>query len=191
MGVRFFTNAISTRTKGLDLIVTGKWPIMKSFIEISLAANYNKTNIYKINNPAKNLPDDSVYIFTLINPEDRGRLEQSNPLSKVLVTAKYKTGKWEWGVQSIYNGKVAHIFSGPDRSRDQFFTPKIISFFHVGFSPKTYIHITAGANNVFNIYPDKINHRANSQGGLLIYIGNSTQIGFNGGYYFLNMSLNW
>jgi len=116
MGVRFYTNSISTHTKGLDIVLTGRWPIRKSMLEISLAGNYNKTNIYKITDPAKNLPDDSVYIFTLINPEERGRIEQSNPLAKVIVAAKYKTGKWELGTRSIYNGKVVHIFFGDNRS---------------------------------------------------------------------------
>lgn len=191
MGVRFYTNSISTHTKGFDIVLTGRWPVRKSMLEISLAANYNKTNIYKITDPAKNLPDDPAYMFTLINPEDRGRIEQSNPLAKIIIAAKYKTGKWEFSTSSIYNGKAAHIFFGPNRSRDQFFTPKTISYAQISFSPKTWVNISAGANNVFNIYPDKINHRDNTQGGLLIYDANFTQIGYNGGYYYMNMSFNF
>jgi iron complex outermembrane recepter protein len=191
MGVRFYTNSISTRTNGFDIVLTGRWPVRKSMLEISLAGNYNKTNIYKITDPAKNLPDDPVYTFTLINPEERGRIEQSNPLAKIIGAAKYKTGKWEFIARSIYNGKMAHIFSGALRSRDQFFTPKTISYVQINFSPIKWINISAGANNVFNVYPDKLNHRENTQGGLLIYDANSTQIGYNGGYYFLNMSFNF
>jgi iron complex outermembrane receptor protein len=191
MGVRFYTNSISTYTKGLDIVLTGRWPIRKSMFEFSVAGNYNKTNIYKIADPAKSLPDDSVYTFTLINPEERGRIEQSNPLGKIIVAAKFKTGKWEFIARSIYNGKVAHIFFGANRSRDQFFTPKMISYFQISFFPKTWINIAAGANNIFNIYPDKINHRDNTQGGLLIYDANFTQIGYNGGYYFVSMSFNF
>lgn len=191
LGVRFYTNSISTHTKGLDIVLTARWPIRKSVLEISLAGNYNKTNIYKITDPAKNLPDDPVYMFTLINPEERGRIEQSYPIAKAIAAAKYKTGKWEFNIRSIYNGKVAHIFFGANRSRDQFFTPKMISYFQISFSPKTWVNISAGANNVFDVYPDKLNHRDNTQGGLLIYDANSTQIGYNGGYYFLNMSFNF
>jgi iron complex outermembrane receptor protein len=191
IGVRFYTNSISTHTKGLDIVLTGKWPIRKSILEISLAGNYNKTKIYKITDPAKNLPDDSVYMFTLINPEDRGRIEQSNPIAKVIAAVKYKTGKWEFIARSIYHGKVAHIYFGANRSRDQFFTPKMISYVQISFSPKTWVNISAGANNIFNVYPDKLNHPDNTQNGLLIYDASSTQIGYNGGYYFMNMSFNF
>lgn len=191
MAVRFYTNAISTRTKGIDLVLTGKWPIRKSMLEITVAGNYNKTTIYQVGHPAKNLPNDSVYLYTLVNPEDRGRIEQSNPREKLILAVNYKTGKWQFGVRSIYNGSVAHIFFGSNRSRDQFFSPRTISFFNVNYSPKKWVNIGLGANNVFNVYPDKINHRQNSQGGLLIYDGNYTQIGFNGGYYFLNMVFSW
>jgi iron complex outermembrane receptor protein len=72
-GVRFFTNAVSTHTKGIDLVVTGSWPIYKSILEISLAGNYNKTNIYRAIQPAKNLPMirfTSIQLSTRKNEED-------------------------------------------------------------------------------------------------------------------------
>ena len=193
-GVRFFTNAVSTRTKGVDLVVTGSWPIRKSIFEISLSANYNKTNIYHVIQPAKNLPDDSVYQFTIINPEERGRLEQAQPLDKIILIVNYKTGKWEFGVRSIHYGKATHIYMGNaviDRNRDEFFLPKILAGFIISYSPKTWITIKAGAVNIFNTYPNKVKNRANTQAGLAIYDFNSTQIGYNGGYYFVNMAFNF
>lgn len=191
VSIRFFSNAVSTRTKGIDLVATGIWPIKKSILEISLSANYNKTKIYRINNPAKNLPGDSLHLYTLINPEERGRLQEAQPLGKVIMYMNYKTGKWEFGGRGIYFGKAAHIFSGADRSRDEFFSPKILAGASIGYSPNSWMTIKAGARNIFNNYPDKIKNRANMQGGLVNYDFNSTQIGYNGGYCFLLMNFNF
>ena len=191
VAVRFFSNAVSIRTKGIDLVATGTWFIRKSVLEISLSGNYNKTTIYRINNPAKTLPGDSLHQYTLINPEERGRLELAQPSSKIVLVASYKTGKWEFAGRSVYFGKAVHIFSGADRSRDEVFTPKTLASFNIGYSPKAWLTIKAGARNIFNTYPDKIKNRNNMQGGLVVYDFNGTQIGYNGGYYFLNMSFNF
>ncbi|HET9433571.1 MAG TPA: hypothetical protein VFO37_07425, partial [Chitinophagaceae bacterium] len=93
--------------------------------------------------------------------------------------------------RSVYFGKAVHIFSGADRSRDEVFTPKTLASFNIGYSPKAWLTIKAGARNIFNTYPDKIKNRNNMQGGLVVYDFNGTQIGYNGGYYFLNMSFNF
>ena len=190
-GARFFTNAVSTHTKGIDLVVTGSWAIRKSMLEISLAGNYNQTNIYRAIQPAKNLPDDSVYQYTIINPEERGRLEVAQPKDKIILLVNYKTGKWEFATRAVHFGKAAHIYLGSIRTRDEFFLPKILFGFGIGYSPKTWMTIKAGARNVFNTYPDRIKHSANTQAGLANYDFNSTQIGYNGGYYFVNMSFSW
>ncbi|MES1219387.1 MAG: TonB-dependent receptor [Bacteroidota bacterium] len=189
--VRFFTNAVSTRTKGMDIVITGQWPVHKSVLKISLAANYNQTTIFREAQIAQKLPYDSIYKYTLFNPEERGRLEHSQPRDKIILTADYKTGKWEFGLHCVHLGKVAHINITNDRSRDQFYSPNTLTGISVGYSYKKWIKITAGANNVFNVYPDKLKNRANTQAGLLIYDANSTPIGYNGGYYFLNMTFSF
>ena len=188
--VRFFTNAVSTHTMGIDLVATGTWPIYKSVLDISLSANFNKTNIFGAVQSAKNLPDDSTYQYLLINPEERGRIEQSQPLDKIILTVSYKSGKWEFRARSIHFGKAAHIYMDADRSRDEFFSPKITSGMNIGYSPKKWLTIRGGASNIFNVYPDKITNRKNTQGGLLIYDANGTQIGYNGGFYFMKVEMN-
>lgn len=189
--VRFFTNAVSTNTKGIDLVLTGNWSIGKAVLETSLSANYNKTKIYGAVQSAKNLPDDSLYQYILINPEERGRIEQGQPFDKIILAVNYKTGKWEFAARSVHFGKAAHLFLGSDRGRDEFFSPKMLAGCNISYSPKTWMTIRIGARNMFNTYPDKVKNRANTQAGLVIYDFNGTQIGYNGGYYFLNMEFNW
>ena len=193
--IRFFTNAISTRTKGIDLVATGSWPIGKSFLDVSISANYNKTHIYKIVQPAKNLPDSMLYLNYIVNREERGRLEEGQPLNKIVLAVNYKTGKWEFGIRTVRFGKAAHLASNIDTNTglypDEFFSPKSLVGCNIAYSPKSWITIRAGARNIFDSYPDKVKNKTNTQSGLVIYDFNGTQIGYNGGYYFVNMTFSW
>ena len=108
-------------------------------------------------------------------------------MNKIILELHYKTGKWEFGTRHIHFGEAAHLFSDTTRTRDEFFSPKIVSSFSISYSLKTWMTIKAGARNVFNIYPDKIKNKRNTQSGLAIYDFNGTQIGYNGGFYFVNM----
>jgi iron complex outermembrane receptor protein len=192
---RFFANAISTQTRGIDLVVTGNWPIGKSFLETSLSANYNKTHIFKTVQPAKNLPDDAKHQNLIVNREERGRLEQGQPLCKIILAITYKIRKWNFNFRTVYFGKAAHLSATTDPTTglypDEFFSPKTLAGFAIGFSPARWLTIQAGARNIFNTYPDKIKNRTNTQGGLVIYDFNGSQIGYNGGYYFVNMSFSF
>jgi iron complex outermembrane receptor protein len=187
--VRFFTNAVNTRTAGVDIVVAGRWPLHQSTLDVSVGGNYNKTKLYDVSQPAKNLPNDSNYQYTVINYEERGRMEEGTPLSKIILAMRYKTPKWEFAARFVRFGEVAHIFFGNDRARDQTFEPITTSHFNVGYTPKKWITVRVGADNAFDVYPDQLSHRANTQGGLLLYDANFTQIGYNGGYYFMKMEL--
>jgi len=193
--IRFFANAISTRTKGIDLVVTGNWLFRKSILEISLSGNYNKTHIYEIVQPAKNLPDDSKHLNLVVNREERGRLEEAQPLSKIILGIEYKKGKWDFNFRTVYFGKAARLAVNVDKTTglypDEFFTPKTLVGCSIGYSPIKWMTIKVGARNVFNTYPDKIKNKSNTQSGLVTYDFNSTQIGYNGGYYFMNMNFNF
>ena len=48
---------------------------------------------------------------------------------------------------------------------------------------------TAGANNVFNIYPDRLRDYRNTGDGVFIYGQEATPFGFNGGYYFVRLNV--
>jgi iron complex outermembrane recepter protein len=44
-----------------------------------------------------------------------------------------------------------------------------------------------GANNLFNVYPDKHSHSANDSFGRFPYSRRATQFGFNGAFYFARL----
>jgi len=59
------------------------------------------------------------------------------------------------------------------------------------YSPKEWIALTLGANNIANIYPDRLKNYANTFQGGWVYSPEASPFGFNGGYYFIAMSFNF
>jgi iron complex outermembrane receptor protein len=57
--------------------------------------------------------------------------------------------------------------------------------------PKSWLTFTAGANNIFDVYPDPIKDPRNTQDGVFIYSLEASPFGLYGGYYFVSMSFKW
>ncbi len=186
--VQFMTNAVNTKTRGIDIIVNGNWRINKANLSVILAANFSQTNIFGLIQSTDKLPADSVNTNTLFNREERIKIEKSQPGSKIILSGNYAIGKMGFLIRSTRFGKTSYAFASEDKSRDEAFSAKILTDFSINYSPKTWLTITAGANNIFNVYPDRLKNYLNTTEGILIYSNESSPFGFNGGYYSVNMN---
>ena len=188
--VVFISNAISTRTHGVDIILNSNWKIRKSNLHISLAANFNRTHIFGVIQSALNLPADTLNTNTLFSRGERGKVELGQPRDKIILNINYKTGNWTFIVNNTHFGKTAFI-NNSDSSRDEFFSSKILTDVNVSYAPKSWLNITLGANNIFDVYPDRLKNYKNTQDGILIYSNEGSPFGYNGGYYYVNMAFHW
>ena len=68
--VQFFTNAINTNTKGIDIVFDGNWNINKANLGVSLAANFTSTRLFGDIKTSDKLPADSLTTNRLFNTED-------------------------------------------------------------------------------------------------------------------------
>ncbi|MDP9229341.1 MAG: TonB-dependent receptor, partial [Bacteroidota bacterium] len=189
--VQFFTNAINTRTRGIDIVLNGNWNIQKANLVVMLAANFNRTNLFGEIKTSDKLPADSLNTNTLFNREERAKVENGQPRDKIILSANYKTGKLGFQLRNTRFGKTALVFDSKDISRDEFFSPKILTDFSINYSPKAWITFTVGANNIFDVYPDKLSNPLNNGEGTFIYAQEASPFGYNGGYYFVSMTLNF
>ena len=188
--VRFFSNAINTRTKGLDIVLTANWTVARNKLQTLLAANLNKTTLYGAVQYAKNLPDDEKYRNLLVNREERCRVEDAFPRDKLIFNISYLVGKWDLNVNFTRYGKISQKGNDPVNFPDEIFSPKVVSGVNVNYKLKTWISFTAGAENIFNVFPDKLKNFSNTATGLYIYNPNFAVFGCNGGYYFITMAIN-
>jgi iron complex outermembrane receptor protein len=109
---------------------------------------------------------------------------------KIILNVNYKTGKWFFNLSNTRFGGTAFI-NNTTSSCDEFFSPKILTDIIFNYTLKSWLSITIGANNVFDVYPDRLKNSLNSNEGILIYSNEASPFGFNGGYYYVNMSFNF
>ena len=191
--VQFFTNAINTRTKGIDLVFDGNWNIRKANLGVSLAANFTSTRLFGDIKTSEKLPADSLTTNKLFNIEDIERMEKGQPGDKIILSVLYKIGKTKLIVRNTRFGKtsIAPIFTNPTRILFESFSPKILTDISLIYYPKTWVTMTLGANNIFNVYPDRLKYYENTVQGSRIYSPEASPFSFNGGYYFVNMNFNF
>jgi len=185
--VSFFSNAINTRTKGIDIILDGNWNNNKGRLGIMLAANFNSTRLYGPITTSDKLLTISGSSNTLFNAEDSIRIEKGQPRSKIILLMTYKAAKIKLNIRNTRFGKT---IIAPTGLPQETFSPKILTDISLTYSLKKWIAFTVGANNIANTYPNRLKHYANTFQGAWLYSPEASAFGFNGGYYFLNMALN-
>jgi len=191
--VSFFSNAINTKTKGIDIVLHGKWKIRKAQLIGSLAANFTNTRLFGEIKKVPNLSATTANINSLFDDEQRSDVERGQPRSKIILSLNYQREKIGFIVRNTRFGENAYDFSdnGSIIRPLETFSPKIITDISICYTPRSWLSITGGANNVFNVYPDRIKNYVNTGEGRFTYALDVWQFGFMGGYYFVSMSLNF
>ena len=192
-GVQFITNAINTKNRGIDIVMNGKWNIHKASLGFILAANFTRTNIFGPVQLADSLKNNTQNTNTLFNIEEKEKLEHGQPGSKIILSTTLSKGKFEFVIRNTRFGNTASttLVTNPRDTLYESFSPKILTDISIGYTPKSWLTITAGANNVFNVYPDRLKNNRNTTDGILIYGNEAMPFGYNGGYYFVNMAFNF
>jgi iron complex outermembrane receptor protein len=212
-GVQFFANAVNTRTQGIDVVLSERLRLNeRSNLGFTAAANFNETTVRSFNSSSSTINNDQTagnanLQNTLFNRQQRTRLENGNPRSKILLTANYTLGKFGVEARSVRFGEVQTKDQDPARAYlDQTFSAKWITDLTVSYQVIKQIGLTVGVNNLFNVYPDKVivdprndpnnftvgatsysSSVDNSNRGRFLY--NANQFGFNGAYYFTRLSV--
>ncbi len=178
----FFVNGIDTETSGIDFILTHDAQLGNSTLSTSLAANFTKTDVSKINIPSS-LTESPDKFF---NREERNRFEDATPQSKINLTFDVKMNKLFYTLRFVRFGEVfakRGVDSDESTWIDNQFSPKIITDLSVGYKITKNLSFVIGANNLFDVYPDE-NREEDRSNERFVYSRRATQFGFNGSYYF-------
>jgi len=190
---QFFTNAVDTRTLGLDLVATHSRTLAGGTLTLSGSANFTKTEVQRVN-----IPQAMADTFTsgnlaavsnlLLNREDRNRLEDALPRQKGSVTARYARGRLSGLARATYYGPVSfHEMSSPDN--DETFGAKTLFDLDLGYQLSGGVRLAVGGSNIFNTFPDQQTKAFNISGGRFIYSRRVTQFGMNGGFYYARVAV--
>ena len=205
--IRFFTNQIDTRTRGLDAVVTYKTQIGDDDLSLTLAGTRSRTKVrdQRATPPAllvgASLANQSLL---LVGPTAIELIEVAQPRTKVVASMTYKRGPLAFGVNATHFGNVkanSNGLNGADGNVTcdvanryvQTFGAKELVDLNLTYAFENGLAVTAGVNNVFDVYPDKWNNTADGNRGQAAsysdgqtpYTRNAGQFGFNGAYYYL------
>ena len=179
---QFFTNAIDTRTRGVDVVGEYNWRTAAiGNFRLSAAYSYNETQIRRI---AANPAALSGLSVTLFGRQAQRDLLVATPRSKVVLT-----GDWSWGrlhslLRATRYGQYTE--SSNVASGDRTFGAKVITDLEAGYDLSRRVSLAVGANNLFDVYPDKNGIVASDGSGLY---GNFAPFGLSGGFYYARLGV--
>ena len=188
-GGRYFTNAIDTRTRGIDLVATYRWDIADGTLDLTTGYNWNKTTVERIApNPAALTAIDPAAVR--IGRVEVGRLTVGAPRDKFQLGGEYTRGNWAFGANVTRYGEFSVLFGNnpADTSRDQTFGPQWTLDLSGRYTLGAWT-FTLGADNVLDSYPDEVLF-ANSTNGQLPYSATSPN-GFNGAFVYGRIGVRW
>ena len=184
---RFFTNAIDTRTNGIDVV--GRYSLdFKSAGITRFTAGYNHTGnvVTQVDSTPTALATRSTSI--LFDRLERARIEEGQPRETISLTLDHTVSRFNVTVHTTKFGEVGSRGLLPTQTNlDQKYGAKWITDANVSVDLIRKLRVTLGANNIGDVYPDE-NIAANNNSGILPYNGISP-FGFNG--RFLYARLRW
>ncbi|MYM38500.1 TonB-dependent receptor plug domain-containing protein [Duganella qianjiadongensis] len=184
---RYFTNAIDTRTTGVDVVSTYRLDLKTSGrYDFTLAYNHNKNSLEHVNaNPAILTANN----LTLIDRQTINRLTVGSPKDKLSLATDASWGAWSArGVVTRYGS-----FTVPQNNAtlDQTYDPQWVLDLSTSVKLNKNWRLSAGIDNVTNRYPDQVTSAGNlNNNGINPYSGFAPN-GFNGRYYYAKAAYTW
>jgi len=216
-GGRFFTNAIDTRTTGVDVVANYGLDFgRRGILRLTAGGSVNDTKITRfkqVTPPA--LANLNEALFSRV---ERGRVERGQPRNNFVLSATHDVSKFTMTARTQRFGEVTSfqpVVSVPATGAlnrqppDQTFGAKYITDVSLGMRLRQNLQFTMGVDNLFDIYPDRNNDVGgvspvaptadNPRGFLGNYGGNSnfgifpyngiSPFGFNGRFAYARMSV--
>ncbi len=179
LSAQYYTNAIDTRTRGVDIVATYRYDIGDwGSLRLNAAYGKNTTKITGI------IPTPAavaaVPSYQLFGRGAQGSITTSYPHTKIALGANWDWNKLNVNIRSTRFGKFTTIADLPVNDRS--YGAKWITDLEVSYKIRTDTLIAAGANNLFNEYPDK-NGVYNPATGTGFFPG-SSPYGFTGGSWY-------
>lgn len=183
---QFFSNALDTRTLGMDIIMTYHDKIGSGNFMATLAANINDMKIENIHTSAKLAGLEDVYL----SARERAFILASAPKSKINLTLNYTVGMVTTNLQLMRFNKVRLIGYNSDTDY-QDYAARYTADLSVGLKFTKNINWFVGMNNIFNQYPtlqrQAVSDGDTESGGIF----DPVQMGFEGRQIFTRLVFNF
>ncbi|HEX8306788.1 MAG TPA: TonB-dependent receptor [Allosphingosinicella sp.] len=162
---RFFINGLDSRTQGIDAVLNWRLPVDFGRFNLTAAYNYNKTTILDRNNTLG--PLAAIPGVVLFGRQESLRFTRGQPRDKIVFSLDADVKPFGLTLRTTRFGKVlapgatsplapnqaSFDALGPD---DVQLSPKWITDIEVRFDFNDRVHLAVGADNVLDVYPDRL-----------------------------------
>jgi iron complex outermembrane recepter protein len=196
-GGRFFSNAIDTRSNGVDVVANYDATLgSTSVLRLTAGYNYNDVKVVRVDSTPAEL---RAFQESLFGRVERTRIERGNPKDNLFVSATYALGALGLTARTQRYGEVSIAGATPTNATgtlDQTFGAKWVTDASVSYTLRSRYGVTIGGDNLFDVYPDRnLNpgDPATSNGGLsnfgIFPYNGISPFGFNGRFVYTKISI--
>jgi iron complex outermembrane receptor protein len=196
--IKFFTNAVSSTTSGIDFVASySGLELGPGSLDLSIGFNTNSTELGdKITTPDP-ISSSGADIF---DRKEQSRLISARPANKMILSLNYSMGALNIGLNNTQFGEVTwkHVDNGVngapvgpggstlptnDEDYDQTFSAKLVTDLNLNYQLNDNLSLNLAVNNLLNVYPDVIDTKGDmitDLGGRFKYPWEVNQFGFMG-----------
>ncbi|MBI2379705.1 MAG: TonB-dependent receptor [Gammaproteobacteria bacterium] len=150
----FFTNAINTRTDGVDIVANYRQELGNGAeMKYSAAFSHNTTDVQSVNTPPGRLAElglEDVYF----DAKERIRVEDYQPNNRATLGGIYDAGGWELGLTFNYYDDIVTANDAADRSYDFSEGSAWITDLAGKYDFGNGLVLSGGINNLTDKFPD-------------------------------------
>lgn len=183
---RYFTNALDTQTRGVDVVGSYQIPLSGSDkLGFTVAYNHNDTSVKRVaDNPAI-LTQNKLL---LIDRQTINRATLATPKDKFSIAADY--GFSNWTIHGLVTRYGSFVSPQNNAALDQTYSANVVLDASASVKLGKWT-ITAGVDNLTDKYPDQVTSAGNLNSGGTLPYSTFSPYGFNGRYYYAKAAYAW
>ncbi len=187
----FFSNAVDTTTKGIDLIITYDTALAGGDMNITLAGNINDTSVDNVNAPAGISPEVA---FSSVS---RSFMEGGQPGERATLTLNWNKDRLAALTRINYFGETEVDYFAqnhipiPGTPATSVVESAFLVDVDISYDVSQNLTVSVGGNNIFDQTPDELSDNevlSIITGNALRYPLRAVPYGFNGASYYLKAS---
>lgn len=185
--VRYFTNAVDTRTAGIEGVAHYTREVGPGVLNVDASASFFQTDILAF----ADTPEELTSIdetFRLVGVEEINTIETAAPTNKQILTGSWDMGDFAGLLRLSRFGSATRVFNfGPDFQPTQVYGDEYQVDVEVTVRPRAEVEVALGATNLLDEYPDLSSSDINYFGNLPYDV--LSPVGINGRYLYLRTRL--
>ena len=198
--VNYFTNGFDVTSKGIEAVANYRTDVMGGPLNLTLAYSYNDLKPKNIKLTTVGTP--------LVSLQQQYNIENLAPQHRINASASWQIGDFSMNLRGNYYGSWSNALEYNLRAPlatdttappSQVFGAKLLTDFDVSYTLAEHFTLTLGANNLFNVFPDKIKaslvNPIYALSGALndgqIYPRSGGPFGMNGGFYYARLRIDY